>query len=136
MRGRHFNAFYRGIVRPFMTAEFPRQLSYTRFVALMPRCAVVLAALFETLKGACTGLSIADATPLVVYHNLRIERHQVFKGVTQRGKSSTGWFYRFKLHAVINHRSELLVIKVTAGNVDKRKGLLALASNLFGTVHP
>ena len=79
MRGRQFKEFYRGIVCRFMTAEFPRRLSYTRFVALMPRCAVVLAALFETLKGTCTSLSIADATPLAVCHNLRIERHRVFK---------------------------------------------------------
>ena len=119
MRGRQFKAFYRDIVCRFMTSEFPRQLSYTRFVALMPRCVTVLTALFETLKGACTGLSIADATPLGVCHNLRIQRHRVFKGMAQRGKSSTGWFYGFKLHAVINHRGELL----------------AIASNLFGTLY-
>ena len=118
MRGRQFKAFYQGTVCRFMTAEFPRRLSYTRFVALMPRCVVLLAALFETLKGACTGLSIADATPLAVCHNLRIQRHRVFKDIAQRGKSSTGWFYGFKLHAVINHRGELLAMKVTAGNVD------------------
>ena len=135
MRGRQFKAFYGGIVCRFMTAEFPRRLSYTRFVALMPRCAVVLAALFETLKGACTGLSIADATPLAVCHNLRIQRHRVFKGIAQRGKSSTGWFYGFKLHATINHRGELLAVKVTPGNVDDRKGLLAIASGLFGTMY-
>ena len=81
MRGRQFKEFYRGIVCRFMTSEFPHRLSYTRFAALMPRCAVVLAALFETLKGTCTGLSIADATPLAVCHNLRIQRHRVFKDI-------------------------------------------------------
>jgi len=135
MRGRQFKEFYRGTVCRFMTSEFPRPLSYTRFVALMPRCAVVLAALFQTLKGTCTGISIADSTPLAVCHNLRIKRHRVFQGVAQRGKSSTGWFYGFKLHAVINHQGELLAIKVTPGNVDDRKGLLAIASGLFGTVY-
>jgi hypothetical protein len=135
MRGRQFKAFYGAIVCCFMTAEFPRRLSYTRFVALMPRCAVVLAALFETLKGACTGLSITDATPLAFCQNLRIERHRVFKGMAQRGKSSTGWFYGVKLYAVINHRGELLAIKVTPGNVDDRKGLLAIASNVFGKLY-
>ena len=79
MRGRQFKAFYRGIVCRFMTAEFPRRLSYTRFVALMPRCAAVLAALFGTLKGACTGISIADSTPLAVCHNLAHPTPQRFQ---------------------------------------------------------
>jgi hypothetical protein len=38
-----------------------------------------------------------------------------------RGKSSTGWFFGFKLHTVINHVGELLDIKLTAGNLDDRK---------------
>jgi Transposase DDE domain len=38
-------------------------------------------------------------------------------------KSSTGWFFGFKLHIVINHLGELLDIKLTAGNVDDRKAL-------------
>ena len=135
MRGRQFKEFYRGTVCRFMTSQFPRQLSYCRFVALMPRCAVVLAALFQTLKGSCTGISIADSTPLAVCHNLRIKRHKVFKEVAQRGKSSTGWFYGFKLHAAINHQGELLAVKVTPGNVDDRKGLLAIASNLLGKLY-
>ena len=52
-----------------------------------------------------------------------------------RGKSSTGWFCGFKLHAIINHQGELLVIKVTPGNVDDRKGLLAIASDVFGKLY-
>ena len=135
MRGRQFKEFYRGTVCRFMTSKFPRQLSYSRFVALMPRCAVVLAALFRTLKGACTGISIANSTPLAVCHYLRIPRHKVFKAVAQRGKSSTGWFYDFKLHAVINHQGELLAIKLTPGNVNDRTGLLAIASSLFGKLY-
>ena len=135
MRGRQFKAFYRGTVCRLMTAEFPHQLSHNRFVALLPRCAVVLAALFQTFKGACTGISIVDSTPLAVCHNLRIERHKVFKGIVQRGKSSTAWFCGFKLHAVINHQGELLAIKLTPGNVDERKGLLAIASSLFGKLY-
>lgn len=73
--------------------------------------------------------------PFAVCHNLHIERHRVFKGIAQRGKSSTGWFYGFKLHAVINHQSELLAIRVTPGNVDDRKGLLAIASHMFGKLY-
>ncbi|MCX7257977.1 MAG: transposase [Polaromonas sp.] len=75
----------------------------------------MLAAFFQTVKGACTGLSIADATPLAVCDNLRIKRHKVFQDVAQRGKSSPGWFYGFKLHAVINHQGEIVAIKLTPG---------------------
>ena len=136
MRARQFKAFYLGIVCRFMKAKFPRRLSYSRFVQLMPRCAAVLAALFQTLKGACTGISIADSTPLAVCENLALsKRHRVFQGIAQRGKSSTGWFYGFKLHAVINHQGELLAIKVTPGNVDDRKGLLPIVLNLFGKMY-
>lgn len=38
MRARQFKAFYLGIVCRFMKAEFPRRLSYNRFVQLMPLC--------------------------------------------------------------------------------------------------
>jgi hypothetical protein len=51
------------------------------------------------------------------------ERHKVFAGVVPRGKSSTSWFFGFKLHIVINHLGELLDIKLTAGNVGDRKAL-------------
>jgi Transposase DDE domain len=51
------------------------------------------------------------------------ERHKVFAGLATRGKSSTGWFFGFKLHIVTNHGGELLDIKLTAGNVDDRKAL-------------
>ena len=59
MRGRQFKEFHRGTVCRFMTSEFPRRMSYTRFVALIPRCATGLAALFQTLKGACTAFTLS-----------------------------------------------------------------------------
>lgn len=36
---------------------------------------------------------------------------------------------------MINHQGELLAIRVTSGNVDDRKGLLAIASDLFGKLY-
>lgn len=91
--------------------------------------------MFECLKGKCTGISIADATPIAVCDNRRIYRHKVFEGMAQRGKSSMGWFYGFKLHAAINHQGELLAIKFTPGNVDDRKPLPDLCKSLFGKLY-
>lgn len=101
----------------------------------LPRCAVPLSALFEHLRGRCTGITILDSSPLAVCDNLRIPRHRVFAKVAARGKSSTGWFYGLKLHIAINHRGELLSIKVTPGNVDDRKPVAFLCRRLFGRVY-
>lgn len=134
LRYRHFKSFYLHHVGVHLRGEFPRQVSYQRCVELMPRACEALAALFGCLKGQCTGISFADSTSLAVCENLRIPRHKGFEGLAQRGKTSTGWFYGFKLHIVINHLGELLGMSVTAGNVDDRKALrdMTVTPTLFG----
>jgi transposase len=135
LRHRQFKRFYLDYACQHLCAEFPYLPSYSRLVELMPRCAAPLAALFEWRKGRCTGLSILDSMPLAVCVNLRIRRHRVFRGLAARGKSSTGWFYGFKLHVIINHRGELLSIKLTPGNVDDRKPVPSLCAALFGKLY-
>lgn len=131
MRFRQFKKFYQ-YVSIFMRREFPRLLSYNRFIKLMPRCIVLLTVLFDSLKGSCSGVSVVDSTPLVVCDNLRISRHKVFDGYAERGKSSTGWFFGFKLHVIINHPGEIISARLTAGNVDDRKPVPDMASGIFG----
>jgi len=135
IRYRQFKLFYLHHVCRHLRKEFPRLPSYQRCVELLPRCAVAMAALFETIKGKCSGLSIADSTPVRVCHNLRISRHRVFRGLAARGKSSTGWFFGFKLHLVINHMGELLGVTLTPGNIDDRKPLRELSDGLFGKLY-
>lgn len=132
LRFRQFKIFYRDYACRHLGAEFPKLPSYNRCVELMPRCAIPLAALFEALKGQCDGISIADATPLAVCDNKRIPRHRVFKDHAGRGKTSMGWFYGFKLHAIINSKGELIRLKLTPGNVDDRKPMPDLCEGLFG----
>ena len=91
-----------------------------------------MAALFAALKGSCDGISIVDATSLAVCDNRRLTRHRVFKGYAARGKTCMGWFYGFKLHAIINSRGELIRLKLTPGSGDDRKPLLTLCHGLFG----
>jgi SAM-dependent methyltransferase len=50
----------------------------------------------------------------------------------ERGKTSTGWFFGFKLHLVVNDRGEILNVMLTPGNVDDRKPVPELVRNLFG----
>lgn len=135
IRYRQFKMFYLHHVCKHLRKEFPHLPSYQRCVELMPRCTVALAALVETLKGHCSGLSIADSTPIAVCDNLRIAQHKVFDGLAARGKSSTGWFFGFKLHLLINHCGELLRIKLTPGNVDDRKALHSMTDGIFGKLY-
>jgi len=129
---RDFKAYYTQYVMVHLRAEFPRLVSYQRFVELMPRALIPLLAYLHTCQGHCSGISFVDSTPLAVCHNRRIGRHKVFAGIAQRGKTSMGWFYGFKLHLVVNERGELLAFQLTPGNVDDRQPVPALSRDLFG----
>lgn len=120
------------MVVPFWKNAFPKLLSYNRFIEIMPRCLQALTSFFNQVKGKDTGISIIDSTKLVVCHNLRIKRHRVFKDLAGRGKSSTGWFYGFKLHIVINHLGEIINIKLTSGNIHDVAVLESLTQDLKG----
>lgn len=130
---RNFKAYYCEYVQRHLRNEFPGLVSYTRFVdfipsALLPLCAYLRSACL----GDCTGISFIDSTSIDVCLNQRIASHKVFAGLAERGKTSTGWFYGFKLHLVINDRGELLNVQLTPGNVDDRKPVPELAKRLFG----
>ena len=129
---RDFKAYYLQYVTVQLRAEFPQLVSYHRFVELMPTIVVPLCAYLQACFGTCTGISFIDSTALAVCHNRRIRQHKVFAGIAQRGKTSLGWFYGFKLHLVVNDRGELLGVQLTPGNTDDRKPVPALARRLYG----
>lgn len=129
---RNFKTFYTRYVCQHLTREFPHLVSYQRFVELQRTVLVPLAAFLHTRLGNCTGISFIDSTPLKVCHNLRINSHKVFRAVARRGKTSTGWFYGFKVHLVISDCGELLAARITPGNVDDRKPVGKLAGRLWG----
>ena len=129
---RTFKGFYTQQVQTHLRAEFPRVVSYTRFVDLMPRVLLPLAVYLHTQLGPCTGISCVDATSLSVCRNPRIHAHRVFRADARRGKTTMGWFYGFKLHLVVNDRGDLLAVCLTAGNVDDRRPVPRLVRRLFG----
>lgn len=131
---RCFKHFYLAQVCQQLTPEFPTLISYSRMVRLLPSVLVPLCGYLQSLYGKPSGISYIDSTKLAVCHNIRIPRHKVFAAVAKRGKTSTGWFYGFKLHLVVNEYGEILSIKVTAGNVDDRTSVPDLIQGLFGKV--
>lgn len=132
MRFRDFKTYYVVYVLGHLRQEFPRAVSYHRFVERLPTVAGPLCAYLQCCFAPCTGVSFVDSTALAVCHNRRIQQHRVFRGLAQRGKTSLGWFYGFKLHVVINHRGELLACQVTPGSTDDRRPVPKLAERLWG----
>jgi len=129
---RNFKAYYTEQVCQHLQAEFPKLVSYERFVILMPSVLGPLSAYLKSLYGRCHGISFLDSTALLVCDNHRIHTHKVFAELAQRGKGSMGWFYGFKLHLVINECGELLACQITPGNVDDRAPVPTLCKRLFG----
>lgn len=113
-------------------ADFPRLVSYARFVRLMSFLVIPLCAYLQTCYGQNTGIAFIDSTALAVCGNKRIQRNRVFHGLAKLGKSTMGWFFGFKLHLVINECGELLAVQLTPGNTDDRRPVPHLARELIG----
>jgi hypothetical protein len=132
---RDFKNYYTGLVARFYKGHFPKLLSYTRFLAVMPKALTPLCAYFTHVKGKPTGISFVDSTSIKVCHNLRIERHKTFSGIAKRGRGTMGWFYGFKLHIIVNHLGDILAAKITPANVDDRKPVPELAQGVIGKLY-
>ena len=79
-----------------------------------------LIAFISNNYGKRRDLYFIDATKLPVCHNLRGSRHKVFKGLAAKGKTSTGWFFGFKLHLLTNHIGEIVSFNISPGNKNDR----------------
>ena len=118
---KHFYCYY---VQKHLQSEFPRTVSYNRFVELTQSAVVPMTIMLKTCcLGSSTGISFIDSTPIRVCNNKRIKRNKVFKDIAQVGKSTMGWFFGFKLHLIINDKGEILNFVITQANVDDREPL-------------
>ena len=120
---KHFYLYY---VKKHMQAEFPKTVSYNRFVELMSSVLLPLTIYLKTCRsGKCSGISFVDSTPLRVCHNKRIASNKVFADIAQRGKTSMGWFFGFKLHIIVNDMGEVINFAFTEANADDRQPLIS-----------
>ena len=84
-------------------------------------------------KNAVGGLSSNSRSPAFTARICTTASiNAVLPTVVATGKSSTGWFFGFKVQGVFNDRGELLDFTLTPGNVHDIKALLRLAKRLFG----
>jgi len=114
-----FQYYYKQEVeKGYLRGYFPSAPSYSRFVQLKPRILTYLVLYLNLCRlGQLCGIYYADSTKLAVCSNRRIHGHRVFKQQAARGKTSTGWFYGFKLFLVINAFGEIMNAFFTPGNI-------------------
>ena len=140
----HFGSFrclkhyYLHYVKVHLSDMFTDAVSYNRFVELESRVSIQMMLFLQLCCfGECSGISFIDSTCVPVCHNKRINRNKVFKGYAERGKSTMGWFYGFKLHLICNERGEILNFILTRGNVDDRDERVfnRLGDNIIGKLY-
>lgn len=128
---RTFKHFY-GHIYTHFRSYFPKLVSYDRFVYKMKTLFIPLFAYLLYYAGAVTGIAFIDSTSLAVCHNKRIRRNKVFKNLAKRGKTTSGWFYGFKLHLIINDKGEILAFQLTQGNVSDVSIVETLSKGIVG----
>lgn len=113
---------------------FPKLPSYQRFVLLQKKAFIPLMAFSRFLMRFArrNDIYFIDSTSIPVCRNQRIKKHRTFKYFAQRGKTSMGWFFGFKLHIIINERGELVNLQVSKGNIHDTKPVKELAKGLKG----
>lgn len=129
---RTFKAYDREHVQQHLTSEFPRLVSYQRFVALIASVQVPLLAYLQSRYGPCTGIRFIASTSWEVCDPKRSSSHRVFATDARRGKSSMGWFFGFTLHLAVNDQGDLLACCLTPGDVDDRSPVPKLVKELRG----
>lgn len=131
-----FQYYYQQVVEQGpLRSYFPCAPSYNRFVQLKPRILPLVIVFLNYCRiGQLCGIYYADSTSLAVCHNRRIHSNKVFDGKAARGKTSTGWFYGFKLFLVVNAFGEIIkVMFTTANQADNNIGqLMKLFDKLKG----
>jgi hypothetical protein len=130
-----FKDYYEKHVLVHMQCDFHHLVSYNRFLELKQKAFLPLLIFLQlNVLRPCTGISYIDSFPLKVCHVKRASAHKTFRGMAQKGKTSVGWFYGFKLHLVINHLGEITAFCITPGNIadNNENVLIKLTKKLFG----
>ena len=117
-------------------SAFPHLCSYSQWVARLHMLSALAGQLLQAAVGLC-GLSgrlyMIDGLPIRVCKSIRHGRARLLhEDGAYFGKSTTGWFFGFKLHALVLHalvhHSGLIVSALlTPANFDEREAALALA---------
>lgn len=136
-----FKGYYTNYITGQRRRDFPDLVSYDRLVSLTARALLPLMAylIYRCRRSLRTGqyfirAAFRDSTPVAVNHPHRVHKYRVFSGLARWGKTSTGWFFGFKIQLNINNLGQIVRYKLTHGAVHDThpKVLFELTDDLAG----
>src|SRR3954465_10553376 len=128
---------YRLIAHNYRSA-FPCLCSYPPWIARLQSLTAQINALLITttqIPAESPAFYLIDAKPLPVCDRLRHGRVRLLReDGAYWGKTSKGWFFGFKLHALRHINGRIVNLILTPGNWDDRAPVLALLEGVEGGV--
>jgi len=127
---------YHNFLQAHYKQDFPGLPNYENFLkaikAALPYATMMLKVIMYWNTKHNVGPSIVDSTPLAICKIIRASSNKVARGYATRSKSSQGWWYGFKLHAICDELGNILSVCFTTANVDDRKKLDDLVKFITG----
>jgi Transposase DDE domain len=127
---------YRLVRFNFRTA-FPLMPSYAEWLRRLHQLSIHVGLLLEATCASPSDARfyLVDSKPIALCHQLRHGRVRLMREDGARfGKSSKGWFFGFKLHALRHITGRFLNIVLLPANCDDREPLLTLCESTNGGV--
>jgi hypothetical protein len=125
------------LVRANFDSAFPHLPSYAEWLRRLHQLTVHVGLLLEATCAMQADVSfyLVDSKPIPLCHQLRHGRVRLLREDGARfGKSSKGWFFGFKLHALRHITGRFLNIVMLPASCDDRDPLLALSEATDGGV--
>lgn len=125
------------LVRSNFQSAFPALPSYAEWLRRLHQLTIHVGLLLEATAAsdAQAAFYLIDSKPIPLCHHLRHQRVRLLREDGARfGKTSKGWFFGFKLHALRHLTGRFLNIVLTPASCDDRDPLLALAEATDGGI--
>ena len=121
-----------------LRAAFPRLPCYAQWLARLHALSAVLGQLIQAAAGRIPmdgEVYILDAKPIPVCRPMRLGRVRLLReDGAYYGKTSSGWFFGFRLHVLVHHSGPVLAAVLTPGNWHEQEAALALALTVGGGI--
>ncbi len=129
---RNFRLFYEELLCKYLRNSFKNIVSYSWFIRLNKRYMHAMLCYLTSKMQSSHEVSYIDSTSLKACHIKRSYNHKTFKGLAEKGYTSVGWFYGFKLHLVIDIYGNIVDFCLTKGNKHDTYALDKLNKNIKG----